>query len=183
MNPRRFSTVFAGAVAVLSAFEPSCLLAADWGGQNVSVRYVNDNTPTTFSYGTFGVGGGTEIPGNFSIDLQPVRIVIDSSDDLSFGGPLFNGFTFELVSAGAPSLVSAMINGAWPVTGLDGSRLATTAVSVSLDLNGLLLSQGSGNRIVIDLNFESVPEASTWAAWLIAIPAAGCWLRRRMRRA
>lgn len=183
MNLRRVSPVFAGAVAVLSACGPSGLLAADWGGQNVSVKYVTDNVPFTFDYGTFPVAGGTEVPGDISIDLQPTRIVITSSIDVSFAGPLFNGFTFAVVSSGAPSLVSAVLNAGWPVTGLDDSRLATSATSVALDLQGLAFSATSGNQVVIDLNFEPVPEASTWPAGLIAVPAAGCWLRRRMRRA
>ena len=78
-----------------------------------------------------------------------------------------------------PSLVGAVINASQTdLAGMVNSRLSRTPSELRIDFAELGAS--AGNEIVtIDLQFESVPEASTYAAGLAALPALGLWWRRR----
>ncbi len=117
-----------------------------------------------------------------AINLAPTRITISIiGDNFSWAndlGTTFNGFRFFDAGSSAPSLVGAVLSGS--VDNVSAAPLAVDANNIYINLTGL--GGELGRDIVIDLQFEAVPESSTWAAGLVALPVAGMWLRRRSAR-
>ena len=154
--------------------------AADWSGVSLGTTYFQPDLSSPFPEADSVVGVGIELPtaafGFFSVDFSPTSISITSLGDLNLGdgSPAFAGFRFYDANNAAPSLVSAVVGG--PLS----PGLSYDADSVSINFAGLSLAANS--TYVVDLNFESVPEASTYAAGLAVLPALGLWWRRRSAR-
>jgi len=156
--------------------------AADWNGASISVTYDYQGTPIS-SVGPFSVASPTvEVPefptlGGLSVNVEPLKIVISFFDNRSFLEGTFHGFIFGI--SGAPSLVGAVINGSQTdLSGMDNSRLTLSTSQLRIDFSGLG-SSSANETVTVDLQFESVPEASAYAAGLAVLPALGLWWRRR----
>lgn len=154
--------------------------AADWDGVTVGATYFQPDLFTPFPEANSMVGGTVELSsaafGFFSVDYAPTKITVTSLGDLNLalGSPTFAGFRFYDANSTAPSLVSTSINGLSSIT---GANLSSDANKIEVNFAGLSLV--ANTSVVIDLHFESVPEASTYAAGLAALPALGLWWRRR----
>lgn len=165
--------------------------AADWDTQSIGVSYLKTGSPTE-SLGTHTVSALPEVTvtydlggGNFldvmTIDLRPTQLVFTFLTNLNFTGELFNGY--RIFDAGsAPNLVGAVLNGgATTLVGMTGSRVTFGPDQVLVNFSGL--GSATGDEVVtVDLQFEPVPEASTYAAGLAVLPALGLWWRRRSVR-
>lgn len=154
--------------------------AEGWDGQTIGIQF---HLPTqggvSTDEGNVVVGGAVELPlalaGTFSIDLAPTQITIVSIGEINLESFGFAGFRIYDALGSAPSIVTAAINGA--------STIAPT--SFTYDVDNIFVNFGgqslaANQSVIIDLNF--VPESSTWAAGLVALPVAGMWLRRRSAR-
>jgi hypothetical protein len=154
--------------------------AEGWDGQTIGVQYHQPTQGTvSVDEGTALVSGPVEFPsavfGFFSVDVDPTQITILAVGDINLEAFSFAGFRIYDALGSAPSIVTAAINGA--------STIAPA--SFSYDVNNIFVNFGgqslaANQSVIIDLNF--VPESSTWAAGLVALPVAGMWLRRRSAR-
>lgn len=165
--------------------------AADWDTQSIGVSYLKTGSPTEF-LGTHTVSALTEVTisyfidgfGNLdvmTIDLRPTQLVFTFLTNLSFTGESFNGY--RIFDAGsAPNLVGAVLNGgATTLAGMNASLVTFGPDQVLVNFSGL--GSATGDEVVtVDLQFEPVPEASTYAAGLAVLPALGLWWRRRSVR-
>ena len=155
--------------------------AEGWDGQTIGLTFYLPDLSTGFPELNEVVGGAVEWPsaaGSFAVDLAPTQITITATGEvnlLAYVSPGFAGFRIYDALGSAQSLVTASINGASTVV----------PASFSYDVNNIFVNFGgqslaANQSVIIDLNF--VPESSTWAAGLVALPVAGMWLRRRSAR-
>lgn len=164
---------------------------ADWDTQSIGVSYLKTGSLAE-SLGTHTVSGLTEVTisydlggGTFldvmTIDLRPTRIVFTFLTNLNFTGETFNGYRI-FDTGSAPNLVGAVLNlTGTTLTGMNTSRVTSSADEVLVNFSNLGSTAGD-ETVTIDLQFEPVPEASTYAAGLAVLPALGLWWRRRSAR-
>ena len=183
MNPTPVWLRVVSAISLVCGTGMLSAQAEGWDGNFIGVQYHQPTQGTVaVDEGSVQVGGAVELPfalfSTFSIDLAPTQITITATGEvnlLPFASPGFAGFRIYDALGSAQSLVTASINGASTVI----------PASFSFDANDIFVNFGgqslaANQSVIIDLNF--VPESSTWAAGLVALPVAGMWLRRRSAR-
>lgn len=152
--------------------------AEGWDGQTIGLTFYIPNFGNPFPELNKVAGEGVEwetAAGSFSLDLTPTQITITAIGEvnlLAYGDSSFAGFRVYDALGSAQSLVTASINGASTVT---PTGFYHTHDDIYVNFGGLSLA--ANENVIIDLNF--VPESSTWAAGLVALPVVGLWLRRR----
>jgi hypothetical protein len=155
--------------------------AEGWDGQTIGLTFYLPDLSSDFPEANQVVGGAVEWPtaaGSFSVDLAPTQITITATGEvnlLAYTSPNFAGFRIYDALGSAQSLVTASINGASTVI---PATFTYDTDNIFVNFGGQSLA--ANQSVIIDLNF--VPESSTWAAGLVALPIVGMWLRRRSAR-
>lgn len=181
MNP---TSVWLRVISAISLVCGTGMLSAQadgWDGQTIGLTFYLPDLSSGYPELNKVVDGDIEWPaaaGSFSVDLAPTQITITAMGEvnlLAYVSPGFAGFRIYDALGSAPSIVTAAINGASTVV----------PTSFTYDVNNIFVNFGgqslaANQSVIIDLNF--VPESSTWAAGLVALPVAGMWLRRRSAR-
>ena len=175
---------------LLAALATFSVAAADWAGQTIGVQYLHPNiTHTEPDLGAFVVGPGPEgfiyptVP-VFHFDITPTQIVMDFDFGVTFSWNVasFNGPRFYDYLGTAPDLTGASVNPLTTMVGLDDSDLIVDANNVYVNWQGLDFFPDM--KVVIDLQFAPVPEASTWSAGGAVAGLIGlAWFRRYRRYA